>query len=387
MQELKRAILFYSLTILNSFFVKKNNKIAVYGRTKLENNSEAILKYLIENGYNEKYEIVCLLRNYKDYEKYTRKNMKFVSKTFKTLYHLFTSKYIFNSQTLSVAAFKPLYGQITMNIWHGSPLKALGRMVSKKETMHYPTKADTYFLVASVFFKQKYLQCYNYKEEQYIIGGNPRNDLLFSEKSCLKILGISQESYKKVVLFMPTFRNSKELGRNDSNKEFPLITLENIDYVNSFLKENRILCIIKPHPYQDNISFLNSKYSNIVKYNNDDLIRSDINLYELLGQVDALITDYSSVYFDFLILDKPIGFAIEDLSNYNDSRGFTVDNPLDFMPGPKIYDINDFLNFFISLNKEDQYSLERKRINEIANRYTDNKNTERILTLLNISRA
>ncbi|WP_081594879.1 CDP-glycerol glycerophosphotransferase family protein [Thermoclostridium stercorarium] len=142
-------------------------------------------------------------------------------------------------------------------------------------------------------------------KNKYFWGGNPRNDLLFSDKNCKEMLGINNQ-YDKIILFMPTFRKSKIINRIDSTSDFPIISSKNISEINSFLKENKVLLVIKPHPYQNDIEFLNLEFTNIIKFTNEDLAMKNVLLYELLGQVDALVTDYSSVYFDFLLTQKPI---------------------------------------------------------------------------------
>ncbi|AGC67176.1 CDP-glycerol:poly(glycerophosphate) glycerophosphotransferase [Thermoclostridium stercorarium subsp. stercorarium DSM 8532] len=119
------------------------------------------------------------------------------------------------------------------------------------------------------------------------------------------MLGINNQ-YDKIILFMPTFRKSKIINRIDSTSDFPIISSKNISEINSFLKENKVLLVIKPHPYQNDIEFLNLEFTNIIKFTNEDLAMKNVLLYELLGQVDALVTDYSSVYFDFLLTQKPI---------------------------------------------------------------------------------
>ena len=100
-------------------------------------------------------------------------------------------------------------------------------------------------------------------------------------------------------------------------------------------------------------------------------------LYELLGMADKLITDYSSVYIDYLILDKPIGFFIPDLKKYSNDRGFYENNLNESLPGPILEQDNDLIDFII--NNEDNYSQKRKIINDKYNKYKDNKNSERIL--------
>ena len=99
----------------------------------------------------------------------------------------------------------------------------------------------------------------------------------------------------------------------------------------------------------------------------------------------ALLTDYSSVFFDFLLTLKPIGFVIDDISQYGSMRGFTVEDPLGLMPGHKIYNVDDLKKFIADLVAGvDPYSDERQRINDLANKYQDSQSSTRLMKALGI---
>ena len=80
---------------------------------------------------------------------------------------------------------------------------------------------------------------------------------------------------------------------------------------------------------------------------NQVLRKEDVNLYELLAKTDALLTDYSSVAIDYLLLDRPMGFILTDFDEYEKARSWCYDNVKDYMPGHHIYKKED-LNQFIS---------------------------------------
>lgn len=383
--KLFKEINFRFLSFINLFFPKNERKIVIYGRKMFNDNLEAMLVHFINNNYTKKYKIYCLLAEPKVYEsKYKNENIYFVSGILSSIFHLLSSKYIFHTHSLSVVAFKACRNQKIFNLWHGSPLKRMGNY-KKDSKKPVGARSDNYLLVTSKFFIPISMESYGHTEEQIFLGGNPRNDLLFSDKNCKEILGINNQ-YDKIILFMPTFRKSKIINRIDSTSDFPIISSKNISEINSFLKENKVLLVIKPHPYQNDIEFLNLEFTNIIKFTNEDLAMKNVLLYELLGQVDALVTDYSSVYFDFLLTQKPIGFVLDDIEEYKDKRGFVVENPMNLMPGEKIYNEEDFLRFIKNICAGiDNYKEERRRINDLANKYQDNKNCERILNFLGIN--
>ena len=113
--------------------------------------------------------------------------------------------------------------------------------------------------------------------------------------------------------------------------------------------------------------------------------RKKVPLYSLVREADALITDYSSVYFDYLLLDRPIAFVLEDLGSYRGNRGFVVERPLDYMPGEKIYQKEELFSFLLQVEEgEDGYRQARAQIRDQVNYYQDGKNCERLLQLIHL---
>lgn len=197
-------------------------------------------------------------------------------------------------------------------------------------------------------------------------------------------LNIRKNSSDKIILWMPTWRGSVKTGKNnESNIDFPILNIDNIQFLNGFLLENNIFILIKPHPNQLYLEVLSQNYSNIKILKNEELKEKDIFLYQLFNEVDALLTDYSSVYFDFLLTMKPIGFTIDDFDSYGNKRGFVVDNPLDIMPGKKITNIEELVSFITDIKEDkDEFYIERKAVNHLANKYKDGNSTKRIIDFL-----
>jgi len=130
-----------------------------------------------------------------------------------------------------------------------------------------------------------------------------------------------------------------------------------------------------------------SSHSNIMCLTNPELEEKGIHFYSLLKQTDALITDYSSVFFDYLLLDKPLAFTIDDIDSYSGNRGFVFENPLDYMPGEKIKNSEEFFSFIDNcVNGLDEFKSQRLDINDKVNYYKDNKNCERIIKFVGIEK-
>lgn len=372
----------FILSIVNQLIPKSEKYISIYGRRMLSDNAEALLDYLVAQNYNDNYKVYLLLHKNVYCNNYLKlQNIFICTNAVKTLWILFRSMYIFHTHGMAICAMHPAKRQIIFNLWHGSALKSIGRMAG---TITYP-KTDSYLLSASPFFASINTKCFGHTEKQMFIGSNPRNDLLFNSPKPELLSSLSSE--KKIVMFMPTYRKSTELGEIDCYKEFPLLNADNIAVLDTFLEDKSIIFLIKPHPYQDKISFLKEPYKNIEVIYNEDLRRLNLRLYKLLGCADALITDFSSVYFDYLLLDKPIGFTIDDMESYRNNRGYTVNNPFELMPGHKIRNITELENFIIDIaNGFDPYKKDRNRVNELVNTYKTADASRRILDFVGIKK-
>lgn len=367
---------FYFLSILNFFISKRNDMIVIYGRSMLNDNTEALLSYLVENNYYKKYKLVLVVRE--NVEHTFTHDVEVVTGSLASLRYILKAKYIFHAQGMSSCSLLPCKGQIIFNTWHGSPLKKIGKGFGGIY------KGDSYYLSASPFYTIINKECFDLKDKQIFIGSNPRNDLLFNQTDIKKIWG--WEDYRMIVLFMPTYRKSKDMNRLDADKEFPIITKDNISDFNNYLKQQGVLLVIKPHPYQDGIDFLKNDHTNIKVIYNKDIRDKGLKLYEFLGATDALLTDFSSVFFDYLLIDKPIGFTIDDMNSYLKGRGFVVDDPTSLMCGMKITNIDEMKSFINKLNNNaDEYVQERHKIRDLTNSFTTPDASKRILEYVGIT--
>lgn len=374
------------ISIFNKFIPKSKNKILFFSSNTISDNSKALLDYMLDNNFNKNYKIVCSAKSHHDYLK--DKNNIVLSTPIKGIFHILTSKYIFFHG--EIIAIKPSKNQVSINLWHGTPLKKFNKLADKLSDYKY--NFFTYLLASSEYFKPVMKECFDCNINQVKVLGHPRNDLLFKKSDILASLGISRKNYNKIFLWMPTFRVSKDkyiVDIDDSLRTetgLPIFSTENdLIELNNFLVSVNGIIIIKLHPAQ-NLDFINiASLSNIKFLMNSDIEYNNYHLYNLVAQCDSLITDYSSIYFDYLLLDRPIGFTIDDIESYRRNRGFIIDNPESLMPGMKIRNIQDFKDFISNtINNIDTYSDERKKINDLANKYQDDNNCKRIIELVKL---
>lgn len=182
----------------------------------------------------------------------------------------------------------------------------------------------------------------------WFISGMPRNDCLLRNKKeeFLKFLNYfgKKDNYKRIILCMTTFRKnslSPFIG-----EQFPIKLSDNDFFkLNNFLIKKDTLLLIKCH--HDSIlrdDDLNKNMSNIIIFSDIELESFNLYINEIFQYTNALLTDFSSVFFDYLYLDKPIGFIVADIDDYEKTRGFTLDYNL-YCCGPKIKEIDHLYNF------------------------------------------
>jgi len=291
----------------------------------------------------------------------------FVKKnSIKGIYWYIRSKYVFFTHGLYTdVRFSKKH--ILLNLWHGMPLKNIGKLDAKSKVPY-----SSFVIATSEIFQSLMAKAFDISIEQALISGQPRCDLLFDNQNTLLRLGIVKEQYNKVIFWAPTYRKSiKGDVRCDgvSSLGFPTLLLSEIEEFNSYIVKLNIFLIIKIHPLDIlNLKKINS-YSNIMIVTNDLLLNKSIQLYNLLGECDILMTDYSSIYIDFLLLDRPIIFVFDDFEKYQNSRGFVFKNVTGWMPGHLAFNSNDLKKILADLliYELDIFKEQRAQINNLLN--------------------
>lgn len=385
------------LSIITYFF--RVREIMIFeSHPDYSDNSKALFDRMLKENINNKFKIYWIVDNKKKFNELNFYNVKFVQlndnnffliKFFSRLYIniliRISSYYFFSHRDFTIN--KPRKGQKYINLTHGTPLKDIrgSKMAS--------TKNNSYFITTSEFSKSLNLLAFSNEQlsQKIKILGFPRNDLLFENKNVLKNLNINKKEYNKVLIWMPTFRRNKTGERNDNGgspntNDLPIIkNTSNWKKLDYYLEKYKILLIVKQHPAQNPKYFPIKVTKHIKKITDLELYNSSVELYNLLGESDGLITDYSSVFLDYLLLNRPIAFTVDDIKEYNNNLGFLVDNVVNYMPGNIISNLDDLIEFIknISVSK-DEYEKDRLILRDKFNKYKDNKSSERIIRYLDI---
>ena len=198
-----------------------------------------------------------------------------------------------------------------------------------------------------------------------VILGMPRNDIMFHSKinkaEFLKWLGY--EENKTIILSMTTFRHAHEKIPNYFEQEFPIcLNEQEVEELDKKLGENNEIFIIKLHHSQDGV-IISNKYKNIKFLTNQDLALLDYSSHDLYSISDSLISDYSTSYLGYLVLDRKVGFILTDKAQYTKERGYTLENWEDMLPGDKMYSKEDFYKFLKDVKSpDDKYKEARKKV-------------------------
>lgn len=245
---------------------------------------------------------------------------------------LATVKYLFNDTTFASRYIKK-EGQIVVNTWHGTPLKAMGKDVSADAYSMGNVQRNLLFsdflIFPNDYMQEKMVDAYmldGVYKGTILNMGYPRNEIFFKEnvKKVLNFYG------KKVYAYMPTWRGSMDKMENSQQISEVMGYLKELD---EKLSDNEVM-LCKFHPFvAENVDY--SRFLHIKPF------PETIDSYEVLNEVDCLVTDYSSVFYDFANTKKKIVLFVYDKEKYFNQRG--VYTKLEDLPFPKCENIKQLL--------------------------------------------
>lgn len=259
---------------------------------------------------------------------------------------LATSKYLINN-----VSFPPYFirreGQIYLNTWHGTPLKTLGKKMAKgiqdMSNMQRNFLQSSYLLHPNQYTMDHMMEDYNLNNlytGKVILNGYPRNAIFLDEVAAQSIREKYKMGNKEVFAYMPTWRGKMSSSANSGSYQEEVEDI--LQKFDDTLNDNQIM-YVNLHPLvKDKIEI--DGFKHIVKF------PDNIDNYSFLNAVDILITDYSSVFFDFSIARKPIVLFMYDYEEYMAERGMYMD--VKTLPFEKIYKMDEMLNYLSKKQKD-----------------------------------
>jgi CDP-glycerol glycerophosphotransferase (TagB/SpsB family) len=265
-------------------------------------------------------DVIITVRNSKEYCKY-----------------LATAKYL-----LTDNSFPPYFNkrseQVFLNTWHGTPLKTLGmsdksNLASLANIQKNYLMSD-YALFPNEFTKDVFMNDYDLKNiftGNWLIANYPRNYVFYDEQQGVDLKNKLGLSSKQVFAYMPTWRGT---GRVADTVNQLKSTTEILTEFDKKLNDNQVLLV--------NLHFLLASQINCESFKHIKTFSSEYDTYEVLNACDGLITDYSSVFFDFAVTKKKIILFAYDKHQYLGSRGIYI--PFESLPFPIVEAVDDVIN-------------------------------------------
>lgn len=263
--------------------------------------------------------------------------------------YLATAKYVMTDNS-----FPPFFDkrdeQVFLNTWHGTPLKTLGmsdksNLASLANIQKNYLMSD-YALFPNQFTKDVFFNDYDLNyifSSKYLIANYPRNYVFYDKEqgeNMKKTLGLES---KQVFAYMPTWRGT---GRTADIKAQLKITKKILDEFDEKLNDNQVLLV--------NLHFLLAGDIDCSEYKHIQYFSSDYDTYEVLNACDGLVTDYSSVFFDFAVSKKKIILFAYDKADYLDSRGVYM--PLESLGLPIVETVDGVIKEMgIASNVSDEF--------------------------------
>lgn len=228
-------------------------------------------------------------------------------------------------------------------------------------------------------------------EEKFLITGFPCNDKLFEPFDLfangfwLRHIGC-QRKFDRIIGWLPTYRQHSHDNAANSKLVFPfglpiIKTEDELSRLNEFLRQKNILLAVQMHHSQQR-NFPIKKLSNVVLISQDIKYELGVSNFNLISNFDALITDYSGVYHEYALLDRPIAISIDDYEDYSVSPGFVLDF-FDWIKGVYLKQYCDLINFIKEVSEGvDSAKSQRQEAIHLIHKYIDNQSTNRVVDFI-----
>ena len=317
-------------------------------------------------------------------------------------YALRAGVYIFDCRVMDVSSVASS-GALKVNLWHGVPLKMIERDIPQSHNaLAQANHGSPLLRAANKVLRPQLSEKYDYilgtsratcerlagafgvATSQVINGGYPRTDVLLSRDEHVRFTMPEEErvieqcrAYARegvrVMLYMPTFRD----WRNDADRVIP------IDWpaLDRILQKHGGALFCKLHPNDQ------ARLPDIAGLSRVHLIPSSVDPYPILRHTDALISDYSSIFFDYLLLDRPLVFYPYDLDDYRKFSRALYDDYDSVTPGPKAYDAAGLQRTLATLlssydAQSKQYAAERAAVRSRFYEHVDDRASARLFDAL-----
>lgn len=358
---------------LSSFLVPRTDIWVMTGGdgSKFEGNTKYLFLHIENNNLDKD---VFWISTNKQTCKKLRENgySAFHKHSIQGIYYSFRAEKAFITHSIGSLNWWAIGSAEVINLWHGMPLKRI-----EWDTNEYQTRSIIYNLgykyiigkfdklcISTRNFLSLFKSAFRITEDQIWCTGFPRNDSLYEEIPGSEIDQINfKDDSEFLFAYVPTWRQNQNSPLDEWGVD--------LDALNELLEEKNGRLIIKLHP-------LSTVELEPEEYERISVVNKSGDIYPTLPNVDCLITDYSSIYFDYLHLDNPIIFYPYDMASYTDQRGLYF-NYQDVAPGPIVENPDGLLREMKKvLQGIDESQGERELIRQLFFDYKDGNSAKRV---------
>jgi len=376
-----------------SYIVPKEKNIWVFGAwfgKKFADNSKYLFLYVRKN--HPEIRAIWLSRNREVIKTLTKKGHEaYMIHSLRGLFLSCRANCVVICQGLVDVNKYFIAGAKKVQLWHGTPFKkigsddilhcqenrtAAGLFLRKLRDKLFPfvTERYSFAIATSGEARWKLASAFRMPKAYVHITGYPRNDALEGSDYASNEVQRWQERIKEhltdkaVIAYLPTFRDSQRINLL---ADYAFVEKD----VEAFLKKHGAVMWVKAHFAGKPLESLGETGSSRILLLSDEELP---DIYPILRETDILITDYSSVYFDYLLLDRPIIFAPFDLEDYIQRDRELYYDYDEVTPGPKAKNWPEVLKLIEQVMEKDEWKESRREISRRFNKFTDGESSRRV---------
>ncbi len=371
----KTKFIFSLVQVLNYVIPKRKNGIIFFSRPDYADNCRALYEKMIELNIISKYRVTWVVQNVEEFESKHPGVIVAKHRSLKSLWEMCRARYIIRTHSFWNGCYIP-GRQVMCYSFHGMGIKGFEYNTAER----YPYNSFDHFNVTSALWAKMFAENLNADIERMDITGLPRNDYLFVQPTEL-LDKLDLSLYAKRIIWMPTFKDkTRDTASYGTDSGLPVVTKAGLNIIQDILQQNNYCLIIKLHQWA--AEEVKGNWENIRVISDAD-IPEPYTFYHLLGLMDVLLTDYSSVSTDFLLLDRPIGYVYDDIDELRKTRYLPLDPIENYMAGARIRTEAELHEFFANLNT-DNYKKKREEVARVFLQDRDNGSSERFLEAIGL---
>lgn len=355
--------------------IPKKKKLWIFGAwegASYSDNSKYLFEYIYESHpeieaiwITKKKEIVTELkkRGYMSCTKWSPKG----------IWYAFRAEAAFETEgDGDISSF--MNGTVVIQLFHGLGIKAF-RWVKEDGTPLYADEflgphRRSFWMATSEQYKKTLIHLLGIPEDHIFITGYPRDDALVKLKENKNIEEYRKKfNGKRMIIYMPTHRNFGKSG----NK---MLSIKELKKVDMLLENKDLVLFVKPHFHElDKLQNSNISFKNIVLANDKNIFE---DVYSYVQFFDALITDYSTIAYEFACTGKPVLMFPYDLEEYKNSDSGLLSTYWEYPVGPMSYTWEETIKNALDLFEKDIWRERREQCRVLWHIYNDGHNCERV---------